>query len=212
MNRGQSCQIQPNRGRSSDRKRFRTAICPKPQRRYWHGRGTVELAMSAVAPRVETTRAPIQPARTLLRPGTAACVAQVFLPAGSRDFLVPCSGPPRHRAQAIHHHLQSPVLTRREPDAPRESQKHGTGKSRVPADKNVGATTSAFPSRRRGRYARTLLRPGTAAILVRAAPPRQSHCTLGFNPCYPCHPWFISRQFNHGFHKIHGLGLRISNW
>jgi len=79
--------------------------------------------------------------------GTAACVAQVFLPAGSRDFPVPCSGPPCHRSQAIHHHPQSHVLTGREPDAPRESLKHGTGKSRVPADKQVGATTPVSKSR-----------------------------------------------------------------
>jgi hypothetical protein len=31
----------------------------------------------------------------------AANVAQVFLPAGARDFPVPCSGLPRHRFQAI---------------------------------------------------------------------------------------------------------------
>ena len=39
----------------------------------------------------------------------------------------------------------------REPDAPGEREKLGTGKSRVPADKNVGATTSAFASMPRPR-------------------------------------------------------------
>jgi hypothetical protein len=55
----------------------------------------------------------------------------------------------------------------REPDAPGEREKLGTGKSRVPADKNVGATTSAFANKRRGRHVCTLLRPGTAALLTR---------------------------------------------
>ena len=30
-----------------------------------------------------------------------------------------------------------------------------------------------------------------------------NHSTLLFNPCYPCHPWFISRQFNHGLWRRH---------
>ena len=56
-------------------------------------------------------------ARRLLRPGSAACVARVFQPAGARDFPVPCSGPPRHRAHAIPHHPQSYIPLWRKPDA-----------------------------------------------------------------------------------------------
>ena len=41
------------------------------------------------------------------RPGTAACVAQVFQPAGSRDFPVPCSYRPCHRPPAIPHHVSA---------------------------------------------------------------------------------------------------------
>jgi hypothetical protein len=56
----ESCQIQPNRGKSSDRKPVRTTVYPKPQRRYWHGRGTSSEVPFVKALRVETTRAPIQ--------------------------------------------------------------------------------------------------------------------------------------------------------
>ena len=56
----ESCQIQPNRGKSCDRKPVRTTVYPKPQRRYWHGRGTSSEVPFVEALRVETTRAPIQ--------------------------------------------------------------------------------------------------------------------------------------------------------
>jgi hypothetical protein len=104
-----------------------------------------------------------------LLPGTAAGVAQVFLPAGARDFPVPCSDPPRHRAHASPDHPPSYARTRRL----RGSEEHGTRKSRAPADKNVGATTFAFEGKRRGHYARRLLRPGTVALPDRARPRAQ---------------------------------------
>jgi len=72
-----------------------------------------------------------------------------FLTCGFTGLSCPVfrSAAPGHRAQAIHHRPQSHVFTGCEPDAPWESQKHGTGKSRVPADQKVGATTPVSQSR-----------------------------------------------------------------
>jgi len=53
--------------------RFGPQFVPKPQRKYWHGRGTVEVALSGGALRVETIRAPIQSSGVL--PLAALCAA-----------------------------------------------------------------------------------------------------------------------------------------
>ena len=85
-----------------------------------------------------------------------------FLTCGFTGLSCPVfrSAAPGHRAQAIHHRPQSHVFTGCEPDAPWESQKHGTGKSRVPADQKVGATTPT------SQFRSIVLNPGKSWLIV----------------------------------------------
>jgi hypothetical protein len=134
-----------------------------------------------------------------LLPGTAAGVAQVFLPAGARDFPVPCSDPPRHRAHAIPDHPPSscanPTPHGKARNTGLESPVHPPTRMsalRLPLSKASGAATMLGGCCGRGR-SRSRIAPvlGRRNVISPEAPHNQTY--------------MIERPPQHGFgSKRHG--------